>query len=64
MFTEKFERKAQLKEEELKLRREEVELNKRKWAIEEEERKMCMLLDAEERRAFIEIMKNSISRST
>lgn len=64
MFTEKFERKAQLKEEELKLRREEVELNKRKWAIEEEERKMRMLLDAEERRAFIEIMKNSISRST
>ena len=63
MFTEKFERKAQL-EEELKLRREEVELNKRKWAIEEEERKMCMLLDAEERRAFIEIMKNSISRFT
>lgn len=57
MFTEKFERKAQLKEEE-------VELNKRKWAIEEEERKMRMLLDAEERRAFIEIMKNSISRST
>ena len=59
MFAAKFEHKAQLKEQELELRQAELEFQKRKWEVEEAERKQRLLLDAEECFAFIKmILKN------
>ena len=61
LFQAKFERKAELKEKELELRRMELEFQRRKWELEEEERKQKLQLDAEERRAFIELLKNKMT---
>ena len=59
MFAAKFERKAQLKEQEVELRKAGLEFQKRKWEVDEAERKQWLLLDAEEHRAFIKmILKN------
>ena len=57
VLREKLELKAALKEKELEVRKMELELQKKKWEVEEEERKMRMKLDAEERRAFINLLK-------
>ena len=56
LFREKYE----MKEKELEVRKIELELAKRKWEFEEEERKMRMQLDAEEKRAFIELLQNKL----
>ena len=61
LFREKFERRAELKEKELEIRRMELEVQKRRLEIEEEERKVRLQLDAEERRAFIELLKKNIA---
>ena len=57
LFREKFERKAELKEKEMVIRRMELEVQRRRLDIEEEERKLRLQLDAEERRALIELLK-------
>lgn len=61
LFRAKFERKAELKEKELELRRMELEFQRRKWELEEEERKQKLQLDAEERRALIDLLKSKMT---
>ena len=61
MLENKYEKKAALKEKELQLRRMELELQQRKWEMEEKERKQRLDLDAEERRAFIDLIKKHIN---
>ena len=56
MITANFECKAQLKEQELELRRAELEFQKRKWEVEQAERKEQLQLDAEERCAFMKMI--------
>ena len=52
-----YERKAMLKEKELDLRREELEFQKKKWQLEEEERKLRLQQDLEQRAALLELIK-------
>lgn len=61
MLEKKYERKAVLKEKELELRKMELELQQRKWEMEEKERNQRLDLDAEERRAFIELIKKHVN---
>lgn len=65
---EKYKRKADLREQELEVRKMELELQQRKWLLEEEERRKRMeleaermRLDAEERRAFIDLLRKQSS---
>lgn len=61
MLEKKYEKKAALKEKELELRRMELELQQRKWEMEEKERKQRLELDAEERRAFIQLITKDVN---
>ena len=67
MLEKKFERKAQLKEKELDLRRMELELQSRKLDQEEaarkqeqEEKKKRLELELEERRTMLELLKKHL----
>ena len=57
LFLQKYEKRAAIKEKELEIRKMELDFQKQKWEFEEKERKQRMELDAEERRAFIELIK-------
>jgi cytochrome c biogenesis protein ResB len=60
MMQEKFERKASLKEQELHQRKLEFELEKAKFDLEANERKQRLNIEMEERRAFLNLMKDKL----
>ena len=61
-FLQKYEKQAVLKEKELEIRKMELEFQGQKWEFEEKERNLRMELDAEERRAFIELITKTCSK--
>lgn len=60
MLEQKNERKADLKERELKLKSEELQLQKKKFEQEAAERKEMLKLELEERRMFLQILKEKM----
>ncbi|CAH3114398.1 unnamed protein product [Pocillopora meandrina] len=60
MLEQKNERKADLKERELKLKSEELQLQKKKFEQEAAERKERLKLELEERRIFLQILKEKM----
>ncbi|CAH3124425.1 unnamed protein product [Pocillopora meandrina] len=60
MLEQKNERKADLKERELKLKSEELQLQKKKFEQEAAERKERLQLELEERRMFLQILKEKM----
>ena len=60
MLEQKNERKADLKERELKLKSEELQLQKKKFEQEAAERKERLKLELEERRMFLQILKEKM----
>ena len=60
MLEQKNERKADLKERELKLKSEELQLQKQKFEQEAAERKERLNLELEERRMFLQILKEKM----
>ena len=59
LFREKLDKKMALKEREIDVRKMEVELAK-KWEFEVEERRMRMQLEAEEKKALIELLRSKL----
>ena len=60
MLEKKNERQADLKENELKLRCEELQMQKRTFEQEAAERKGRLKLELEERRMFVQILKEDV----
>ena len=60
MLKKKYDKKAELKEKEIELRRIELQLKKRKMENEEEERKKRVELELEERRAMLELLRKHL----
>ena len=60
MLEQKNERKADLKERELKLKSEELQLQKKKFEQEAAERKERLKLELEERTMFLQILKEKM----
>ena len=60
MLEQKNERKADLKERELKLKSEELQLQKKKFEQEAAERNERLKLELEERRMFLQILKEKM----
>ena len=58
LFAEKFQQKMLLKEKELELKKMEIELQQKKWAVEEAERKQRMQIEAEERRVLFDLINS------
>ena len=59
LFREKLDKMMALKEREIDVRKMEVELVK-KWEFEVEERRMRMQLEAEEKKALIELLRSKL----
>lgn len=60
MLEKKNERKADLKEKELKLKSEELELQKKKFEQEAAEKRERLKLELEERRMFLQVLKEKM----
>ena len=60
MLERKYEKKADLKEKELKLKSEELQLQSKKFEQEVAERKERLKLELEERRMFLQILKEKM----
>lgn len=60
MLENKYERKADLKEKELQLRKEELEYQKQKYEDEASERKEKVKLEIEERKMFLNLLKDRL----
>lgn len=60
MLSEKYEKKAELKQKELEIRKLELDLQKRKFEEETEERKMRFTMEMEERRMMLELLQNKM----
>ena len=56
----KFDRKASLKEQELQQRQLEFEFEKAKFEFEADERKKRLNMELEERRAFLNVLKDKL----
>ena len=61
MLSEKTNRKFEIKEQELEVRRMELEFQKRKYEAEAEERQARLELDREERKTILELLKDRLS---
>ena len=61
MLRKKHEEKADTKRDELNLRREELEFQKQKFAVEAEERKSKLEMEMQERRAMLSLLKDNLS---
>ena len=61
MLTDKYEQKAQLKDEELNLRRLELDFQREKYLAEAEERKLKFQLEMEEKRHSLNCYRNVLS---
>ena len=61
MLSEKTNRKFEIKELELELRRMELEFQKRKYEAEAEERQARLELDREEIKTILELLKDRLS---
>ena len=60
MLEKKYERKSDLKERQLQLKAEELELQRRKFDAEADERKEKLNLEIEERRMFLNFLKDRL----
>ena len=60
MLERKYEKKADLKEKELKLKSEELQLQSKKFEQEVAETKERLKLELEERRMFLQILKEKM----
>ena len=60
MLSDKYKRKAELKQKELEIRKMELDLQKRKFEEETEERKMRFKMEMEERRMMLELLNNKM----
>lgn len=60
MLTEKYSQKAEIKKDELELRRMELEFAKEKYAAEAEERKAKLEMEMQERRAILSLLKEHL----
>ena len=60
MLEKKYERKSDLKERELQLKSEELELQRMKFDAEVDERKEKLKLEIEERRMFLNLLKDRL----
>lgn len=60
MLSDKYEKKAELKQKELEIRKLELDLQKRKFEEETEERKMRFTMEMEERRMMLELLQNKM----
>ncbi|CAB3995591.1 Hypothetical predicted protein [Paramuricea clavata] len=60
MLSDKYERKAELKQKELEIRKMELDLQKRKFEEQTEERKMRFKMEMEERRMMLELLNNKM----
>ena len=60
MLTEKYSQKAEIKKDELELRRMELEFAKEKHAAEAEERKAKFEMEMQERRAILSLLKDRL----
>lgn len=58
MLTEKYSQKAEIKKDELELRRMELEFAKEKYTAEAEERKANLEMKMQERRAILTLLKD------
>ena len=61
VLEEKYAKKAELKKEELDLRRQELNFKKKKFEVEEQERIARLELELEERKAIISLLKKQTS---
>lgn len=61
MLTEKYQ-KAEIKKDELELRRMELEFAKEKYAAEAEERKAKLEMEMQERRAILSLLKEHLQK--
>ena len=61
MLRKKHEEKADIKRDELNLRREELEFQKQKFAVEAEKRKSKLEMEMQERRAILSLLKDNLS---
>ena len=57
MLTDKYQKKVELKEKELEIRRMELDFEKEKYKSEAEERKAKFQLEMEERKAYIALLQ-------
>lgn len=60
MLTEKYSQKAEIKKDELELRRMELEFAKEKYAAEAEERKAKLKMEMQERRTILSLLKDRL----
>lgn len=60
MLTEKYSQKAEIKKDELELRRMELEFAKEKYAAEAEERKAKLEMKMQERSAILSLLKEHL----
>ena len=60
MVSDKYEKRAELKQKELEIRKLELDLQKRKFEEESEERKMRFTMEMEERRMMLELLQNKM----
>ena len=61
VLAEKYAKKAALKKEELNVRKQELDFQKMKFEVKEQERKARMELEVEERKAMISVLKKQTS---
>ena len=60
MLSEKYSRKAEIKEKELEIRKMELEFQKEKYAAEAEERNARVQLEFEERKAMLTLLQRKL----
>ena len=60
MLSDKYKRKASLKEKELNVRMSELEFEKQKFQLESEERKQRHKIEMEERQVMVELLKKKL----
>lgn len=60
MLTEKYSQKAEIKKDELELRRMELEFAKEKYAAEAEERKAKLEMEMQERSTILSLLKEHL----
>ena len=60
MLSDKYEKKAELRQKELEIRKLELDLQKRKFEEESEERKIHFTMEMEERRMMLELLHNKM----
>ena len=60
MIAQKYALRAEMKDNELELRKMELEFQKKTFKAKEAERRACVELEREERRAILSILKNHV----